>query len=66
MDGDPIATYIHFIVQAEQELIEQTFEEAVQGGKYGVKIIRRRIGGLILCEVNESVPYGQIYEFLVD
>jgi len=69
-----IDDYVMSVTVAENSLLEQKIEEALQGSKHGVRILRRREFDLaqnriILrtsVEVHESVPYGLVYDIQED
>lgn len=64
-----LAEWVEFAVRermmAEAREIERACEAALQGGTYGVFVARRSDGTLVSAEVNQLVPYGQIYEATV-
>ncbi|GAA1138507.1 hypothetical protein [Nocardioides aquiterrae] len=50
--------------QAElnQAAIEQACEAALQGGEYGVRMVRHS-DGTVTARVDPGVPYGTIHEY---
>lgn len=58
---DQLMKAVKRIHEGETAVIETALESAVQGGKYGVLVVRDRMQQLISAEVNEFVPYGTIY-----
>lgn len=52
--------------KAEHEFIEKLCEQAVCTGVHGVLVARDRIGTLLGGRVSEDVPYGNIYEMVLD
>lgn len=42
--------------------IERVCEQAVQSGRYGVKVNRTVDGRFVSAEVSEEVPFGMIHE----
>ena len=48
-------------VTADNAKVEAACEDSLQGGKYGVLVLRSR-GRVVRAEVDPDVPYGRIYE----
>lgn len=58
-----IAPYIEAALKLDQDMIETACEKSIQGGKHGVLVLRSGVAGpVVSAEVDESVPYGKIYE----
>jgi hypothetical protein len=56
-----IARMVNTAVREDATKIEMACEDALQGGKHGVYVLRK-MGRVVLAEVSEIVPYGEIYE----
>ena len=48
-------------VREDAAKVEAACEDALQGGKHGVYVLRR-LGRVVQAEVSDIVPYGEIYE----
>jgi hypothetical protein len=49
-------------VREDAAKVEAACEDALQGGEHGVYVLR--LGSrVVLAEVSDLVPYGEIYEF---
>lgn len=52
------------MLQADHRLVEEAVEEALQGGRCGVMVLRDRFGRVESATASSDVPYGQIHEYL--
>lgn len=59
---DPWERHIEVLIRVEDAEIERVCEQARQGGKHGVRIVRRFPGTLVSVEVSEEVPYGVTHQ----
>jgi len=59
---DVISRAVTAVVTADNVKVEAACEDALQGGKYGVAVLRNPEGRVLVAEVNNRVPYGEIYE----
>lgn len=67
-----IDEYVRVMVVAQNSLLEEKITEAIQGGICGVLLKRKKIWDFnnneikiyVSCEIDSSVPYGQVYEVL--
>lgn len=57
-----VQEYIKTVIQAEHDAIEKAVEEALQGGKYGVRIDKTLMGEIRSVKVDPAVPYGEVHE----
>lgn len=53
-------------LRRELSAIETACEQAVQGGKYGVLVLRGRGRGVLIAAPHPMVPYGNLYEAPAD
>jgi len=58
---DAISRAVTAAVRADAAIVEAACEDALQGGKHGVYVLRR-LGRVVQAEVSDIVPYGEIYE----
>jgi hypothetical protein len=54
---------VQFTIERENRLIQSVINQANEGGKHGVVIIRSRSGKILLCEVSDQVPFGELHEY---
>jgi hypothetical protein len=59
---DAISRAVFAVLRADAAKVEAACEDALQGGKCGVYVLRSHEGRVISAEVNAIVPYGKIYE----
>lgn len=63
---EELERYIRSLMDAENAMIEQACEAAIQGGEHGVLIWRNSEGMLVNVCVSEAVPYGYQYLHVLD
>jgi hypothetical protein len=59
--SDPIQRWLDAALAARHAAIEEACERALQGGRYGVRVVNLPDGGC-LATVDPEVPYGRIHE----
>jgi hypothetical protein len=58
---DAISRAVTAAMTADTAKIEIACEDSLQGGEHGVFVLRRG-GRVVVAEVSDIVPYGEIYE----
>jgi len=61
-----VTDYINEVYKNNWELIDAVCGQAVERGKYGVKVRCTRLGQVLTVAESRETPYGEVHYHLVD